>query len=137
VDTERIMFLVVGVVIVVALGQLIALSGRRYLAKSVPAEGASAGSSAILVAVMFHLVNLGIVALLSVVGFGSNPVTGFVLRIGILMLVLAATYGLALSMLNRRRQDALAADLETNGPSEARPVVRPGDPADPARVTRP
>ena len=35
-DSGRVVFLVIGVLIVIAVGQLLAMSGRRYLANAVP-----------------------------------------------------------------------------------------------------
>ena len=142
-DNERVLFIVVGVVIVIAVGQLLINSGRRYLARSVPGERASAGPAANLVAVLFHLLTLGVVALISVLGVGSTPQTRFLIQFGVLLVVLAGIYSVALLQINRRREDALVADYEghtevgeptpENGlrirpadPSTRGPVVGPG-----------
>jgi hypothetical protein len=133
-DNERALFIVVGVVIVIAVGQLLIRSGRRYLAGSVPGERASAGPAASLVAVLFHLLTLGIIALISVFDVGSTPETRFLIQFGILLVVLAGIYSVALAQINRRREDALVADFE--GHSEAGDPtpesgfrIRPNDPS--------
>jgi hypothetical protein len=143
-DSERVLFIVVGVVIVFAVGQLLVRSGGRYLAGAVPAERASAGPAASLVAVLFHLLTLGIVALISVSSWGSSPETRFLTQLGILLVVLAGVYAIALSLINRRRDEALAAEVDVHGevrdpgldngglrvqpvdPSTRGPIVGPG-----------
>jgi len=111
---ERVLFIVVGVVIVIAVGQLLIRSGRRYLAGSVPGERASAGPAASLVAVLFHLLTLGIIALISVWAVGSTPETRFLIQFGVLLVVLAGIYSVALVQINRRREDAMVADYESH-----------------------
>ncbi|HEY3610524.1 MAG TPA: hypothetical protein VGL06_23685 [Pseudonocardiaceae bacterium] len=112
-DNERVIFLVIGVLIVVAVGQLLAMGGRRYLADAVPSERRSSGSAATLVAVLFHLMTLGIVALLAVIPFGGSAGDGLLLRLGVLLIALAAIFGVTMTLLSRRRQEALATEIET------------------------
>lgn len=111
-DSERIVFLIVGVVVVFLVGQLIVQSGRRYIASaSTQRRGAAAGAN--LVAVLFHLATLGLVALISVLPLGGPADQRFLLRLGILLLVLAGVYGLALALLNRRREEVIVAEVDT------------------------
>ncbi len=140
-DSEQLLFIVVGVVIVIAVGQLLRRSGKRYLAGSAPAEKAAAGPAANLVAVLFHLLTLGIVVLLSVMSIGSTTQTRFLVQLGIFLLVLAAVYGVALMLINRRRDEALAIEVETHGDvrrdperlvevdEQREPGLRPMDPS--------
>lgn len=111
-DSGSVIFLVIGVVIVVAVGQLLAMSGRRYLTAAAPGERKSSGSAATLVAVLFHLVTLGVVALLAVIPFGGSPEERLLLRLGVLLIVLALVFGSTLSLLGRRRQEALATEID-------------------------
>lgn len=106
-DSERVLFIIVGVVIVVGVGQLLIHSGRRYLAGSAPAESAAAGPAASLVAVLFHLLTFGIVVLLSIVSVGGTTQIRFLVQLGVLLIVLAGVYGVALTQLNRRKDEAL------------------------------
>jgi hypothetical protein len=126
VDNERVVFLVIGVLIVVAVGQLLSMSGRRYLANAAPSERQSSGSAATLVAVLFHLMTLGIVALLAVVPFGGSPEVGLLFRLGVLLLALALVFGVTLTLLSQRRQEALATEIEAGRVvlDEPRTVVR-------------
>lgn len=112
-DNERVVFLVIGVLIVVAVGQLLAMSGRRYLANAAPSERQSSSSAATLVAVLFHLMTLGIVALLAVIPVGGSASEGLLLRLGVLLIALAAIFGVTMMLLSRRRQEALATEIET------------------------
>jgi hypothetical protein len=123
VDNERIIFLIVGVVIVVAVGRLLARGGRRYLANSAPAQRTSAGSSASLVTVLFHLLTLGLVALLAVLPIGGSAQESLLVRVGVLLIALAAVYGIALGLLSRRRQEAIIAEI--NQPLVAEQELRP------------
>jgi hypothetical protein len=111
-DTGHIVFLVVGIVVVLVVGQLLIRSGGRYLANSAPAEGDSAGSAATLVAILFHLFALGIVILITVIPMGSTSQQAFLLRTGLLLVVLAVLYGVTLMMLSRRRQEAIITEME-------------------------
>jgi hypothetical protein len=113
VDNERVIFLVIGVLIVVAVGQLLVMSGRRYLANAAPSERQSSSSAATLVAVLFHLMTLGIVALLAVIPVGGSAGDGLLLRLGVLLIALAAIFGVTMMLLSRRRQEALATEIET------------------------
>jgi len=114
-ESQNVLFLVVGVIIVFVVGRLIIHSGRRYLSNSAPSEGASAGSAATLVAVFFHLLTLGLVALIAEMPAGRDPDRGFLIRIGVLLVVLAAIYAVTLSLLSRRRQEAMITEIETHG----------------------
>ncbi|HEX5406995.1 MAG TPA: hypothetical protein VFX16_32365 [Pseudonocardiaceae bacterium] len=141
-DNERVLFIVVGIVITIAVGQLLMRSGRRYLAGSVPAERAAAGPAANLVAVLFHLLTLGIIALISVWDVGSTAETRFLVQFGVLLVVLAGIYSVALLQINRRREDALVADFEGHSdvgvPTPENGLqIRPADPTVDGPVVRP
>lgn len=112
-DTEHVTFLIVGVIVVFVVGQLLINAGRRYLANSVPKEGRAAAPAATLLAVLFHLLTLGIVALITVVPIGGGSTTKFLIQTGILLIALAIIYGVALNLLGRKRDEALVAEFET------------------------
>lgn len=114
-DSEQVLFIVVGVVIVAAVGQLLRRGGRRFLAGSAPGEKAAAGPAASLVAVLFHLLTLGVVVLLSVWSVGSTSQNRFLIQLGVFLVILAAVYSVALMLINRRRDEALAIEVDTYG----------------------
>lgn len=115
-DTSHAVFLAIGVVIVLVVGRLMVYSGRRYVGDNAPGQRDSAGSAASLVAVLFHLLTLGLVALISVLPFGGDQQQAFLLRLGVLLIVLALVYGITLSLLSRRREENLAVEVETRRP---------------------
>lgn len=126
-DTEHVTFLVVGVIVVFLVGQLLISAGRRYLARSAPGEGGAAAPAATLLAVLFHLLTLGIVALIAVLPISGGSTTRFLVQAGILLIALAIIYAIALSLLGRRRDEAVVAEFQsrTHLPTEARLTVRP------------
>ncbi|HEY2700694.1 MAG TPA: hypothetical protein VGJ45_34910 [Pseudonocardiaceae bacterium] len=127
-DTEHVAFLVVGVVVVFLVGQLLISAGRRYLARSAPGEQGAAAPAATLLAVLFHLLTLGIVALIAVLPIGGSSTTKFLVQAGILLIALAIIYGIALNLLGRRRDEAMVAEFESRAhppATDARLTVRP------------
>ncbi|SEF23699.1 hypothetical protein SAMN05421837_102360 [Amycolatopsis pretoriensis] len=105
-DNELPGFLIIGLIFVVADGQVLYRGGRRYL--SGPDGGEGTGSMAWMVVTVFHLVAFGVLALLSVVGPGwSGTTAALVGRLGVFLLLLAVAHALTLAVLGRRRQDAV------------------------------
>jgi hypothetical protein len=126
VDTNAyVAFLVVGAVMVVIDGQIIYHSGKRYLAH---AQGdAQAGASMTnLIAVLFHLVVLGVLALISTIDFpGGSSLPAVVGRLGVLLLVVAIAHAIALGVLARMREEQVAEDITTHMNSRVSPVDQP------------
>lgn len=110
-DSQRVMFVVIGVLIVIAAGQLLAMSGRRQL-------GPAAASGAVLVSVLFHVVTLGVVALLTVLPFGGSVDGGLMLRLGVLLIALAIVFGGTMILLSR---GVSAMDTEVGAGQAVRP----------------
>jgi hypothetical protein len=141
-SSERIVFLVIGIVVVVVVGRLIINSGRRYVAAA-GSGGRGAASAASLVAVLFHLATLGLVALIAVLPLGGAESQRVLIRVGILLVVVAAVYGVTLALLNRRREEVMAAELDLpqrevgevahGTPTDARVEPRPTLSPDPTR----
>lgn len=97
------LFLILGIVLVAADGQVIYRSGLRYLANSY-SDRNSARSMARLVSTLFHLAVLGVLALISTIHVAAGtPLESVVLRLGIVLLVLALAHGLTVSALTRIR----------------------------------
>lgn len=107
-------FLVLGVVLVLIDGQLISRSGRGYLRKVYEPE--EARSMIHLVSGLFHLVVLGLLALLSLINVDTGlPVRDVVVKLGVLLLLLAGAHGFTLTMLmrirDRRRQEQVSDEI--------------------------
>lgn len=131
-DNDLTGFLIIGLVFVVADGQVLYRGGRRYL--SGPDGGEGSGSMAWMVVTVFHLVSFGVLALLSVVGpRWSGSTAALVGRLGVFLLLLAVAHVLTLAVLARRRQDEIVEtrfqERETAAEAYARPsaevVVEP------------
>lgn len=117
-DNELPGFLIIGLIFVVADGQILYRGGRRYL--SGPDGGEGTGSMAWMVVTVFHLVAFGVLALLSVVGPGwSGTTAALVGRLGVFLLLLAVAHALTLAVLGRRRQDTI---VETHYQESERPA---------------
>jgi hypothetical protein len=95
-------FLVLGVVLVLIDGQLITRSGRAYLRKVYGPE--EVRPMIHLVSGLFHLVVLGLLALISLINVDTGlPVRDVVVKLGVLLLLLAAAHGFTLTILMRMR----------------------------------
>ncbi|MFI9388479.1 hypothetical protein [Kutzneria sp. NPDC052558] len=113
-DTGTVYYLVAGVAVIVIVGRLLAFSGKRYLAGAQVSarERESAGSVAQLVSMLFHLVTLGLGALLAAIPFGGGETTVFLVRIGVLLILVALAYAVALRMLTRRKQEEVVSGFD-------------------------
>lgn len=97
------LFLILGIALVAADGQVIYRSGLRYLANSY-SDRNSARSMARLVSTLFHLAVLGVLALISTIHIAADtPAESVVLRLGVVLLVLALAHGITVSALTRIR----------------------------------
>ncbi|RJQ77784.1 hypothetical protein D5S17_15340 [Pseudonocardiaceae bacterium YIM PH 21723] len=104
--TEIVLFLIVGVVIAVVSGQMFSYNGRKYVG------GKRGGAGAALASIPFHLATLGVVVLISVYPFEGEPIRNFLLRLGLLLLLLAVLYGIAVGVFHRRHQEQEVAEFE-------------------------
>ncbi|MGW4487398.1 hypothetical protein ACWEOE_26565 [Amycolatopsis sp. NPDC004368] len=130
-DNDLLGFLVIGLILVVADGQVLYRGGRRYLRGS--AGGEAPGSMARMVVAVFHLVAIGVLALLSVVGPAWSGSTAAVVgRVGVFLLLLAVIHGLTLVVLARRRQDGLVENsLQERDAHRAAPDPQPRPTSEP------
>ncbi|AUI63973.1 hypothetical protein [Amycolatopsis sp. BJA-103] len=100
-DNELPGFLIIGLIFVVADGQILYRGARRSL--SGPDGG---GSVAWMVVTVFHLVAFGMLALLAVVApEWSGSTSAFIGRLGVFLLLMAVAHVLTLSVLAGRRRD--------------------------------
>lgn len=110
-------FLVVGVLLVFIDGQLLRRSGTTYL-KAVYPDVPIADSVNQLITVLFHLVGLGVLALISAINLDAGAgLESLVVRLGILLLVLALAHGItiwALAKLRSRQQERSLRDQLAN-----------------------
>lgn len=120
----------IGALIVLLDGQLIMRKAPSYLDEVYENPRRSRQITAMVVG-LFHLVMLGVVALVSSVGLDPDAGTQSVLaRIGVLLLLAAVGHGITLLVLSRLREQELATQVIEGG------VVRP-EPQQPPKERRP
>ncbi|ASR33902.1 hypothetical protein BAY61_01610 [Prauserella marina] len=102
-------FLGLGVVMVVLDGQILYHSGKRYLS-AVDGGSESSGSMARLVAVLFHLVLFGVLALLSVLNFsfGGGALRAVVGNLGLLLVLIAGAHAVTMAVFAHVRDARMA-----------------------------
>ncbi|EHR59242.1 hypothetical protein [Saccharomonospora cyanea] len=112
-------FIALGLIMIVADGQMLYRSGKRYLS-DVDSEGDSVHSMAKLVTVLFHLVMFGFLALLSVLNFdfGGHTVRAIVGNLGILLLLLALVHAVTMAVMSQMH------DVRATDERYARPAPR-------------
>jgi hypothetical protein len=104
VDTNGyVAFLIFGVALVLVDGAIVYRSGRAYLDEAYRDPRASR-SVVQLVTVLFHLVVLGVLALISIINVNTgSQVQNVVVKLGVVLLVLAAAHAATLSILSQIR----------------------------------
>ncbi len=123
-------FLVLGVLLVLIDGQLIARSGRGYLRKVYETEAAR--SMIKMMVGLFYLVMLGLLALISLITVDTGlPVRDIVVKLGVLFLVLAGGHGFTIGILmrirDRRWQEQISDEITESryNPGAQGPTVHP------------
>lgn len=114
-DAAGWVFIVAGIVVVFVVGRLLALTGRRYVGGA-GGGGDNVGSVATLLSIVFHLVTLGIVALIAT--FPGEGVKGFLVRLGVLLLLVGLVYGIFVGVLARRREVAITEAAVSDQPHD-------------------
>lgn len=95
-------FLLIGTLLVIADGQVIYRNGRQFLRQTAP--GSPAESTTRLVSVLFHILVLGVLALISTIDVpADNPTEAVVLRLGIVLIVIGIAHWAAVVALSRIR----------------------------------
>lgn len=108
--------LFLGIVLTIVVGQILIRSGRPFLA-DVFREPETARSVTRLLVVLFHLVVLGVIALVATIDVTlAHPIQTIVVRLGLVLLVVGAAYAGTLFVLARlrarRRGQMLLAEQE-------------------------
>jgi len=110
-DNSYAAFLFLGFVLVVIDGQLIYRGGKGYLSRAY-GSAESAKSMNRLVAVLFHLVVLGLLALVSIITVDTgDPTKDVVFKLGIMLLILALVHASTMAILARIRDRQLQQQL--------------------------
>lgn len=121
-------FLVVGVMLVAIDGMIVYRSGRAYLDQAYR-DPRAAKSMVQLVTVLFHLVVLGVLALISTFNVDTgSTVRDLVVKLGVVLLVLAAAHAATMTILGNirdRRRDEQITDELVEQRNNNRPMVAP------------
>lgn len=97
-------FLGLGLIMIVADGQILYHSGRSYLSDIDDDSDESVGSMTRLLTVLFHLVMLGFLALLSVLDLsfgGESSIRAVVGNLGVLLLLLALVHAVTMAVMSQ------------------------------------
>ncbi len=131
--TMYITLLVVAVALTFLVGRLLVTAGEPFL-QEVFQDVSVTRSVNLLLSVLFHLITLGVLAIISVIDLGDSlePLQQFIMRLGIVLLVLGAAYGISMLVLIRVRERRRAAQIseqvqerlaERSVPAPPRPVT--------------
>lgn len=136
---QYVLLLAVSVVLTFGVGRLLVTAGQPFL-QEVFHDTAVTRSVNLLLSVLFHLITLGVLAIISILDLGSlddQPLQKFVVRLGIVLLVLGVAYGISMLVLIRVRDRRKADDISEHvterlaeqgvdtRPPAARPLTEP------------
>jgi hypothetical protein len=110
---QYITLLAVSVVLTFLVGRLLITAGEPFL-NDVFHDQRVTRSVNLLLSVLFHLITLGVLAIISIVNVGNlqdQPLQRFVVRLGIVLLVLGMAYGISMLVLIRVRDRRKADDI--------------------------
>ena len=126
--------LVVAVALTFAVGRLLVTAGEPFL-QEVFQDAKVTRSVNLLLSVLFHLITLGVLAIITVVDFASDmePLQQFVVKLGVVLLILGIAYGISMLVLIRVRERRRASQiseqvqerLAERGVTAPRPIVEP------------
>jgi hypothetical protein len=103
---EYITLLVISIVITIAVGQVLMMSGQPFLQEVFQDEKVTRSVN-LLLSVLFHLITLGVLSIVSVLEFGDpsgRPLQTFVTRLGVVLVILGVAYGISMLVLIRLRE---------------------------------
>ncbi len=104
--------LVVAIVLTFLVGRLLVTAGEPSL-QEVFQERSVTRSVNLLLSVLFHLITLGVLAIITVIDFASDmePLQQFVVKLGVVLLILGIAYGISMLVLIRVRERRRAAQI--------------------------
>ena len=131
---QYILLLAVSVVLTFVVGRLLVTAGEPFL-NDVFRDKSVTRSVNLLLSVLFHLITLGVLALISIINVGNledQPLQRFVVRLGLVLLVLGIAYGVSMLVLIRVRDRRRADDISEHVSEKlAERGVEPPRPAPP------
>ncbi len=112
-NIQYIALLAVSVILTFVVGRLLVTAGEPFL-HEVFHDKAVTRSVNLLLSVLFYLITLGVLAIISIVNVGNledQPLQRFVVRLGIVLLVLGIAYGISMLVLIRVRERRKADEI--------------------------
>ncbi len=122
--------LVVAVVLTFVVGRLLVTAGEPFL-QEVFQDTSVTRSVNLLLSVLFHLITLGVLAIISVVDIagGQEPLQTFIVKLGVVLIVLGVAYGVSMLVLirvrERRRADQVSEAVQERLAERSAPSPRP------------
>jgi hypothetical protein len=112
IDTAQyIALLAVGFGLTFVVGRLLVRAGQPFL-EDVFHDRTVTRSVNLLLSVLFHLITLGVLAIISVADVNAGgPLQTFVARVGIILITLGIAYGISILVLIRVRERRRAAEI--------------------------
>lgn len=109
--TQYLVLLAISVALTFLVGRLLVTAGQPFL-HEVFADTSVTRSVNLLLSVLFHLVTLGVLAIISVIPFATgDPIQTMVAKLGVVLLVLGVAYGISMLVLIRVRERRHAAQI--------------------------
>lgn len=103
--------LVVAIALTFLVGRLLVTAGEPFL-QEVFQDTSVTRSVNLLLSVLFHLITLGVLAIISVIEIGQQePLQEFVVKLGFVLLVLGIAYGISMLVLIRVRERRRASQI--------------------------
>jgi hypothetical protein len=103
--------LVVAIALTFLVGRLLVTAGEPFL-QEVFQDRSVTRSVNLLLSVLFHLITLGVLAIISIVEIGGQqPLQEFVVKLGVVLLVLGIAYGISMLVLIRVRERRRASQI--------------------------
>ncbi len=135
--------LAVAIGLTFVVGRLLVTAGEPFL-EEVFQDRSVTRSVNLLLSVLFHLITLGVLAIISVVEFDTgDPLQTLVAKLGVVLLVLGIAYGISMLVLirvrERRRADQISEHVQERlaDRGSAPPAVNPGIPPTTMPTTMP
>ncbi|MDN5915899.1 MAG: hypothetical protein L0I76_12440 [Pseudonocardia sp.] len=122
--------IVIGILITVGVGQILYRSGEPFLEEVFQNKDTARSLNRLLV-LLFHLLTLGVLAMISIVDTpsGTSPLQTIVFKIGVVLLIVGIAYGVSMLVLIRvreRRRQAALSDAIDQSLAEQRQERAPG-----------
>jgi hypothetical protein len=109
--TQYVVLLAVSVGLTFLVGRLLVRAGQPFLLEVFHDEKVTRSVN-LLLSVLFHLVTLGVLAIISVTDVsGHNMLQTFVVKLGVVLLTLGIAYGISMLVLIRVRERRRAAEI--------------------------